>query len=148
MDDEFRALENQGTWRLVPPTENQRMIGCNWVFKLKRDSNGNIARYKAKLVAKGLNQEPRLCFSETFSAVIKMTTIQLVLSLVLHFNWRVQQLNVKNAFLSSILMSRSLCNNLLVLRIPQVQIMFLIYRKHSMAYDRRPVLGILNFQSS
>lgn len=40
MDDEFNALQNQQTWELVPSESSQRLIGCKWIFKLKRDSTG------------------------------------------------------------------------------------------------------------
>lgn len=90
VNDEFQALKNQGTWRLVPSTRDQRLISCKWVFKIKIDSKGNIAHYKAILVAKRFNQQLGLDFSETFTLVIKMTIIQLVLSLALHFNWCIQ----------------------------------------------------------
>lgn len=49
-------------------------------------------------MAKGFNQRLDLDFHDTFSPVTKMTTIRLVLSLALHFSWKIQQLDVKNAF--------------------------------------------------
>lgn len=54
-------------------------------------------------MAKGFNQQPGLDFYDTFSLVIKITTIRLVLSLVLHFNWKIEQLDAKNAFLHGFL---------------------------------------------
>lgn len=62
MQDEFNALQNQGTWTLVSPFSEERMVGCKWVFKLKRDSTGKVVRYKARLVAQGFNQKPSLDF--------------------------------------------------------------------------------------
>lgn len=46
-------------------------------------------------------QQPKIDFTETFSLVIKMATVHLVLSLALHFSWNIHQLDVKNAFLST-----------------------------------------------
>uniref|UniRef100_A0A2N9FSB8 Reverse transcriptase Ty1/copia-type domain-containing protein n=1 Tax=Fagus sylvatica TaxID=28930 RepID=A0A2N9FSB8_FAGSY len=56
MASEFEALQRQSTWSLVPASPHQNLIGCRWVFKLKRNSDGSIARYKARLVAKGFHQ--------------------------------------------------------------------------------------------
>ena len=56
MDDEFVALQRQGTWTLVPPSPSQNLVGCMWVYKLKHNSDGSISRYKARLVAKGFHQ--------------------------------------------------------------------------------------------
>lgn len=55
MDDKFTALKRQGTWSLVPPSPSQNLVGCKWVFKLKRNSYGSINRYKAMLVAIGFH---------------------------------------------------------------------------------------------
>jgi hypothetical protein len=56
MNSEFDALLLNGTWQLVPHTSNMKVVGCKWVFKLRRKANGNIERYKARLEAKGYHQ--------------------------------------------------------------------------------------------
>ena len=38
---------------LIELPEGSKRVGCKWVFKTKRDSNGNSEQYKARLVAKG-----------------------------------------------------------------------------------------------
>lgn len=101
MQEEFLALQNQGTWKLVPADSSQRVLGYKWVYKLKRDAQGNIARYKARLVANGYNQQPGVDFHETFNPVVRMATIRLIVSLSLHFGWKIHPLDVKNAFFTS-----------------------------------------------
>ena len=71
---------------LVPLPPNKNVIGCNWASKIKKNSDGSIARYKARLVAKGYLQEKGLDFHETFSPVAKQPTICVLLCLELHFN--------------------------------------------------------------
>jgi hypothetical protein len=56
MNEEFYALQRQHTWSLVPSPLGKNIVGCKWVFKLKRNSDGTISRYKARLVAKGFHQ--------------------------------------------------------------------------------------------
>ncbi|KAB2606067.1 hypothetical protein D8674_005784 [Pyrus ussuriensis x Pyrus communis] len=89
MQDEFDALKGQGTWVLVPPPPHRTVIGSKWVYKLKRNPDGSISRYKARLVAQGYTQEHGLDYSETFSPVVRHTTSQMGL----------RQLDIKNAFL-------------------------------------------------
>ncbi|GJZ88797.1 retrovirus-related pol polyprotein from transposon TNT 1-94 [Tanacetum coccineum] len=70
-----------------------------WVYRLKRDNNGAITRYKARFVAKGFWQQPGIDFHETFRPVAKSTTVRAVLSLAVTNNWPLHQLDIQNAFL-------------------------------------------------
>jgi len=99
MSNEFSALMHNATWTLVPPSPCKNLVGCKWVFKIKRKSDGTIDRYKARLIAKGFHQQPGIDFGETYSPVVKPTTIRLVLSLAVTNNWPIRQLDVQNAFL-------------------------------------------------
>lgn len=56
MNKEFDALLANGTWTLVPKPPNANLVGCKWVYKIKRRADGSIERFKARLVAKGFHQ--------------------------------------------------------------------------------------------
>ena len=75
MKDEFDALVRNGTWELVPSTSMQNLVGCKWVFRIKQLPDGSIDRYKARLVAKCFHHQPDGDYHDTFSPVIKPTTI-------------------------------------------------------------------------
>lgn len=79
---EIVALEANHTWTLTPLPSHKKPIGCKWVYKIKRRSNGSVERYKARLVAKGFTQKEGLDYIETFSPVAKMVSIKCVLAMV------------------------------------------------------------------
>ena len=103
MSDEFNALIRNDTWQLIPASSSKNVVGCKWIFHTKRHSNGSIDRYKACLVAKGFHQRPRVDYYDTFSPVIKPTTIRVVLSIAINSGWPLRQLDVNNAFLQGTL---------------------------------------------
>jgi hypothetical protein len=52
MNEEFDALKQNNTWRLVPSREGKNITDYRWIYKIKRKADGSIERYKARLVAK------------------------------------------------------------------------------------------------
>jgi len=99
MSFELTALIRHDTWHLVPPLTGCNIIGCKWVFRVKRLADGSIDRFKARLVAKGFNQRPGLDYTQTFSLVVKSVTIRTILSVVVMHGWPLHQLDINNAFL-------------------------------------------------
>lgn len=99
MSSEFDALLRNGTWDLVSPQSSQNIVGCKWMFRIKRNPDGSLDKYKARLVAKGFHQRPDIDFFDTFSPVVKPATIRLVLSIAVMRGWSLRQLDVNNAFL-------------------------------------------------
>ncbi|KAL1944894.1 hypothetical protein VTO73DRAFT_2514, partial [Trametes versicolor] len=70
MDDEIAQLRQLKAFRMADLPPGRSPIGCRWVYRLKRDSEGRIIRYKARLVAQGFSQVPGLDYFETFAPVV------------------------------------------------------------------------------
>jgi histone deacetylase 1/2 len=103
MEQEYQALLQNETWTLVPPPSRVNIIDSKWVFKAKKHADGSIEHYKARLVAKGFKQRHGLDYEDTFSPVVKPTTIRLLLSLAVSRGWCLRRLDVQNAFLHGLL---------------------------------------------
>ena len=101
METEYDALTSRKTWRLVPRPAGRKLVDSKWVYKLKRNPDGSIARYKARLVARGFTQEHGVDYQETFAPTVKVAAIRIILALAAHFDWDVEQMDVVTAFLEA-----------------------------------------------
>nr|KAJ0198111.1 hypothetical protein LSAT_V11C700366270 [Lactuca sativa] len=96
MQQEIRALEKNDTWTLTDLPNGQRAIESKWVYKIKYKQNGEVERYKSRLVAKGFTQMEGVDYHDTFAPVAKLVTMRTLLSVAAKKN---HQLDVNNAFL-------------------------------------------------
>ena len=99
MNDEIEALNKNDTYEICELPPGRKAIGNKWVWKIKFKSNGEVDRYKARLVVKGCNQKEGVDFDETFAPVVKMVTIRCLLVVAIQNSWPIFQLDINNAFL-------------------------------------------------
>ncbi|GJX91942.1 ribonuclease H-like domain, reverse transcriptase, RNA-dependent DNA polymerase [Tanacetum coccineum] len=99
MKVELDSINKNNTWELTTLPKGHKAIGLKWVFKTKKDANGNIIKHKAILVAKGYIQDHGIDFEEVFAPVGRMETIRLLLTIAANNKWEVHHLDVKSAFL-------------------------------------------------
>ena len=99
MNVEYAAFIQQETWKLMPCPSDVNVVSCKWVYSLKYNLDGPIARYKARLVARGFSQAYGLDYTETFSPVARLNSIRVLFSVALNRAWSLYQLDFSNAFL-------------------------------------------------
>ena len=99
MQAEYDSLMENETWELIPAPENRQIITGRWCFKLKKDRNGHIIKYKARWVAHGFKQEEGVDFVETFAAVVKPMSYKCLFGVSVKRGYKVRQMDVVTAFL-------------------------------------------------
>ena len=99
--EEMEQFVKQKIFDAVPKPTGQKVIGCKWVFKTKLDKDGQVERYKAKLVAQDFLQVPGVDFEKMFAPVIRYQMLQTLLALANKYHWHVHQMSIKSAFLNS-----------------------------------------------
>ena len=99
-DLEYESLLENETWDLVDLPRDRKAIGSRWVFKVKHHSDGRVERYKCRLVAKGYSQKYGADYDETFSPVVRFSSIRTLLAFAVQNNLHVHQMDVVTAFLN------------------------------------------------
>ena len=102
-DSEYQSLMENETWKLVKLPTGRKPVGCKWIFKTKRTSDGKVERYKARLVAKGYTQKPGEDYDETFSPVVRYSSIRTLLAFAIQNGMIIHQMDVVTAFLNGTL---------------------------------------------
>lgn len=72
---------------MVPPPPHTNIVGSKWIYKIKRNADGTISRYKARLVAQGFSHETGFDYTETFSSVVRHTIVRIILSMASMKGW-------------------------------------------------------------
>lgn len=99
-NEEYASLMANNTWELGIPPEGKKPIPTKWIYKIKRDANGNVERHKARLVAQGFRQIEGVDYDEVFAPVSKYSTLRTLLALTAFEDWELHQLDFKTAFLN------------------------------------------------
>jgi len=102
MDTEYNSLIQNSIWQLVDPPPDHNIINTKWLFCRKYKSDGSLARYKARFVARGFSQQEGLNYVETFSPILRMTSL-LLLAFATLYNYHTHQMDVTTAFLNGTL---------------------------------------------
>ena len=76
-------------WDLVKAPNDIKHVGCKWVYKRKREIDGKVETFKVRLMAKEYTQKEVIDYKETFSPVVMLKSIRILLSIVVHYNYEI-----------------------------------------------------------
>ena len=102
-DAEYQSMIDNGTWTLTKLPHGRKALRHRWVLDVKYLSSGEIERYKARIVLMGNYQIFGVDFTETFAPVAKYESFRLLLALSAKLGLEVHQMDVKTAFLNSVI---------------------------------------------
>jgi hypothetical protein len=100
MLDELNRLKVAGTWEAVEKPRGANVVGSKWVYRIKKDSGGNIDKYRTRLVAQGFSQVPGIDYDDTFAPVVKSSSIRVILAFAARHSWPAHQMDVKSTYLN------------------------------------------------
>lgn len=101
INNELESLSKMRTWESADLPKDKRPIGTKWIFRIKRDSQHNITKYKARLVALGCHQKPGTDYEEIYASVVGKTSLRIFLAAVNTMNLELHQMDVETAFLNA-----------------------------------------------
>ena len=96
MQKEYNSLLENQTWDLVPLPSRRKLVRCRWIYRTKSAVDGQISRYKSRLVAKGFQQVHGIDYDEAFTPLMKMDSIHLALFIATTKGWEFHLMDMKN----------------------------------------------------
>jgi len=84
---------------LVDPPKEAKIISCKWVYRIKRNSDGSVEKFKARLVVRGFTQNHGIDYLETFSPVARLSTVTSLIAVAANEKMNIFQFDVCSAFL-------------------------------------------------
>jgi hypothetical protein len=89
MRSEIDSMGDNKVWNLIGPPNGVKAIECKWIYKKKKDMDGNVHIYKARLVAKGFRQVQGVDYDETFSLLAMLKSIRIILAIAAYFDYEI-----------------------------------------------------------
>ena len=100
MDHEMASLERALTWVSVLRPPGKNVVGSKWVYRLKHKADGNVDKYKARVVARGFTQIPGVDFYDTYSPVARLGSFRVILALAARLDWEIEAFDFTSAYLN------------------------------------------------
>ena len=79
------------------------MVGSRWIYKVKQAVDGSVEKYKVIFVAQGFSQFEGIDYEETFTPVVRYSSIRSILTLSAQMGWHIHQMDVKTTFINGVI---------------------------------------------
>ena len=102
MLEEDQSIIKNYVWDVALRPKGNPVVTSKWIYKIKDATNGSLEKYKARFVACGVSQKEGIDYEETFSPVVRYTSIRAIMELATKLGWKLHQMDVKTAFLNDV----------------------------------------------
>ena len=99
MKSKIESLYKNNTWQLVIPPLYVKILQGRWVYHIKQGTNDTPVQYKVRWVAKSYLQWKEIDFDDLFASVVKATTFKILFILTVYYDWELELVDIKTAFL-------------------------------------------------
>ena len=103
MKSEIGSMYENKVWTLIDLPDDRKAIENKWIFKRKTSADSTVTIYKARIVAKGFRQVQGVDYNETFSPLVILKSVRIMLAIAAFYDYEIWQMDVKTAFLMDIL---------------------------------------------
>nr|GEU60795.1 Gag-Pol polyprotein [Tanacetum cinerariifolium] len=100
MQEELHQFDRLQVWELVDKPFSKTVIRLKWLWKNKKDEDQTVIRNKARLAAKGYAQEEGIDFEESFTPVVRLEAVRILIAYAAHKYFPIYQMDVKTTFLN------------------------------------------------
>ena len=101
MKEEMEIMKKRGVFKLVPRPKDQHVVGLKWGYVNKYNVDGEITRWKARLVAQGFTQIPGLEYDQTYALVARLESLRMVVAIAAHLSLHLWQIYFVSVYLNS-----------------------------------------------
>ncbi|MBW0537021.1 hypothetical protein O181_076736 [Austropuccinia psidii MF-1] len=99
---ELDQIATRDVWEVLPKLPGMKNIGHCWVFDLKRNLDGTVKKFKARLVARGDRQRPGIDCAEMYAPTASLMSLHLLMGTAVLKGWQVASFDVSGAYLYSL----------------------------------------------
>ena len=103
---EMASMEKHGVFQIIrcgddSISHDRHVMDTKFVYKIKRNRDGSVDKYKARLCGRGFSQRSGIDYHETYAPVMSSTSLRLLLSLAATRQLRTREFDVSSAFLTA-----------------------------------------------
>ena len=136
---EWQSMVDNDVFEPIDPASfpaSPRALDTKYIFRIKRDKDGNVSKLKTRLTLRGFRQLPTIDYGETFAAVPKATSFRLFFIIAVQHHMDLQQMDVKTAFLYGVI------DRELYVKMPEGFHEFIKAPKHFLLKLKRSIYGL------